>query len=203
MLSDEKLKVLLAWKNNEFSKYCIKDIMDILNKQSKPWVFETLKILCEYNFLIKSQKSNLNIYSLNIHNQIVWKTLNYFNLLENYPFPEIETTNILIKTIPYSNYCLIVFGSYVDSKHTSKSDLDICILSETKEDIKKIKPYVEELKLEIELDPYYFTKHEFLEMLLNDEENLGKQIQKKHLILFNEDVYFDIIKKAYKNGFRY
>lgn len=61
-----------------------------------------------------------------------------------------------------------------------------------------------EIKLNniIEIDEHYITFDEFIKMLLRNEENLGKQIFKKNKIFFNSDIYYSLIKNAYKNGFR-
>jgi hypothetical protein len=39
-------------------------------------------------------------------------------------------------------------------------------------------------------------------MLLAEEENLGKQVFRKHIVFYNADIYYQLIKEAYKNGFR-
>jgi hypothetical protein len=41
-----------------------------------------------------------------------------------------------------------------------------------------------------------------IEMLLNDEENLGKQIARKHMNVYNHQIFYDILKEGIKNGFR-
>ena len=69
---------------------------------------------------------------------------------------------------------------------------------------KKLKPYFNEIKLHhaVSADEHYITFNEFKEMLLRDEENLGKQIFRSHKVFFNADIYYQLIKEAHKNGFR-
>ena len=38
-------------------------------------------------------------------------------------------------------------------------------------------------------------------MLINDEENLGKQIARKHLALNNNQIFYKIIKEGIRHGF--
>lgn len=99
---------------------------------------------------------------------------------------------------------VIIFGSYATSKQTKSSDLDICILIENKEIEKKIKPYINEIKLNhtIKLDEHYITLKDFIKMLLREEENLAKQIFINHKLFYNSDIYYQTIKEAHKNGFR-
>jgi hypothetical protein len=40
-----------------------------------------------------------------------------------------------------------------------------------------------------------------IEMLTNDEENLGKQIARKHLAVHNHQIFYDIVKEGVKRGF--
>jgi hypothetical protein len=41
-----------------------------------------------------------------------------------------------------------------------------------------------------------------MKMLLRNEENLGKQIFRNHMLFFNPDIYYRLIRKAHKHGFR-
>ena len=69
---------------------------------------------------------------------------------------------------------------------------------------KKIKPYVNELKLNFSLsiDEHYIAFDEFIKMVLHKEENLGKQIMRKHILFYNPDIYYQLLKEAHKHGFR-
>ena len=58
------------------------------------------------------------------------------------------------------------------------------------------------LKSLIELDLHIITTTEFLEMLKNKEENLGKQIARKHLAIHNQRIFYDLINEGMNNGFR-
>jgi hypothetical protein len=63
-----------------------------------------------------------------------------------------------------------------------------------------------ELKLycELNIPPihlYVFKESEFLEMLLNNEANYGKEIALNNLILHGGQIYYKILAEAIKNGF--
>ncbi|MEK0336571.1 MAG: hypothetical protein QQN41_03950, partial [Nitrosopumilus sp.] len=83
-------------------------------------------------------------------------------------------------------------------------DIDICFLIENKQTEKRIKPYFNEVKLNhaANIDAHYIAFNDFVKMLLREEENLGKQIFRNHKIFFNADIYYQLIKRAHKNGFR-
>jgi len=39
-------------------------------------------------------------------------------------------------------------------------------------------------------------------MLKADNENLGKQIARKHLAIYNSNIFYSLLKKGIKDGFR-
>ena len=112
--------------------------------------------------------------------------------------------NSPLDSIPLSYFTFIVAGSYAAGKATTKSDLDIVILVEDGIDTKKILTVLKnkgELMIP-EVHPYVFTKSEFLQMLLSDEENYGKLVFGNHIIVFGTENYYLIVKEAIKNGFK-
>jgi hypothetical protein len=52
------------------------------------------------------------------------------------------------------------------------------------------------------LHPYVFTRQEFFEMLVNKEENYGKEIIRKHLALSGAESYYMILRDAMNYGLR-
>ena len=204
MIQNEKLKILGVWKRNIFEEFSISEIMKLSKKRTKTWVFNTLKVLAKSKILNSKRKGNLNIYSLNTNNPLSIQLLQYLEIQENLNFPQMKIISEIINKSPVKNYCLLVFGSYAENKQTKNSDLDICFLIETKAVEKKIKPHFNELKFDtnIQIDEHYITFDDFVKMLLRDEENVGKQIFRKHKLFYNPDIYFQLIKEAHKKGFR-
>ena len=45
------------------------------------------------------------------------------------------------------------------------------------------------------------TGKEFVEMLTNDEENLGKQIARKHLAVHNHQLFYGLMREGMRHGF--
>jgi len=203
MISNESIKLLNAWKNHLFAELSISEIMALAKKQTKPWVFNSLGLLAKSSILSMKRKGNLNLYSLNLNNPPTVQLLQYLEIQGILTFPKIDIIRELIENIPIKNYCLVVFGSYAENRQKTSSDLDICFLIDSKKTEKKIKPYANEIKLNFptELDDHYITFGDFAEMLVRKEENLGKQIAKKHLIFYNADIYYQLLKEAHKHGF--
>ncbi len=201
---NKQIELLNVWKNNPFKEFSISEIIRESGKNTKTWAFNTLKFFVKNKILISNRKGNLDIYSINLNNPIAVQLLQYLEAQENLNFKELELISELIEKIPIKNYCLIVFGSYANNKNTKSSDIDICLLIENKDTEKKIKPYFNEVKLNypIKIDEHYIIFEDFVKMLNREEENLGKEIFRKHKTFYNADIYFQLIKEAYKNGFR-
>lgn len=199
-----QLELLESWSKDLFAELSISEIMKISGKKTKPWVFNSLKMLEKKNLLIGKKKGNINLYSLNLENPLLFQTLQFLECQKSYNFSRIGVITEAVNKIPIKAYCLLVFGSYSAGKQKSSSDLDICFLVESKEIEKKIKPYFNDVKINhaVQIDEHYITFEEFVEMLLRDEESLGKQIFRNHKLFFNPDIYYKLVMEAHKNGFR-
>ena len=204
MISNEKIRLLEAWKNAPFGELCVADIMKLSGKKTKPWVFNALKQLKGSRLLLSKRRGNLDVYSLNLSNPVLIQTLQYIEAQDSLDFAQLDVIMDAIGKIPVKNYCLLVFGSYAENRQKKDSDLDVCFLVENKQAEKRIKPYFNEVKLNhaVNVDEHYITFSDFVRMLLRSEENLGKQIFRKHRLFFNAEIYYQLLKEAYKNGFR-
>jgi len=204
MISNKKIKLLEAWKDNIFAEFAIAEIMKISKKRTKPWVFNALKELRKNRLLLSKRKGNLDIYSLNINNPFLFQTLQYIETQNSLDFVHLDIIAEAIHKILIKNYCLLIFGSYAENKQTRTSDLDICFLIENKQVEKMVIPYFNEIKLNhaVNIDGHFITFDDFVKMLLREEENLGKQIFKKHKLFYNAEIYYQLIMEAHKNGFR-
>ena len=52
-----------------------------------------------------------------------------------------------------------------------------------------------------ECHPYVFTQTEFYQMLVNKEQNYGKEIAKNNLIVTGGKEYYTILLEAIEHGF--
>lgn len=204
MISNEKIRLLNVWRINVFNELSITEIMKESRKKTKTWLFNSLKLLVKNNILKSTRKANLDIYRLNLSSPLSLQMLQYLEAQDNLNFSQLNIISEIIEKIPIKNCAIIVFGSYAVNKQTKDSDLDICILIENKEIEKRIKPYVNEIKLNypVKIDEHYIRFDDFVKMLLREEENIAKQIFIKHRLFYNADIYYQLLKEAYKNGFR-
>ncbi|MEK6823840.1 MAG: nucleotidyltransferase domain-containing protein [Nanoarchaeota archaeon] len=204
IITKEELKIVELFKNNLFGEYTIREIMKKINKKSYNWIFRAVDKLKKMGIIKVKTKGASSICSVDLDNQL---TLNYFSLLEKLSISKkLPMKNILelIGSIPIVYFSFIIAGSYAEGKATKKSDLDVVVLVENKDDSKKIFTILKN-KGELMIPPahiYVFTKNEFLEMLLNKEQNYAKLIFEKKILIFGAENYYLIIKEAIENGFK-
>ena len=146
------------------------------------------------------------LYTLDIDNDLVF---NYITLVNTKKLPKsalraIERIKEDVEKHT-SFFSIVIFGSYAIGKQTKDSDLDVAVFIEEENKRKIIEAAIKssELKTPLEIHSNVISKEEFLEMLKIDNENLGKQIARKHLSIYNPNIFYSLLKRGIKNGFRY
>jgi predicted nucleotidyltransferase len=101
-----------------------------------------------------------------------------------------------IRSLNYPFLIILIFGSYTREENTSKSDIDLCIISDNEEKIKELVSKLEILPINLEI--HDFKLKEFEEMLKTKENNIGKEIVKNNIILYGIENYYNLIAKWMK-----
>src|SRR3989344_3362487 len=115
MISNEKIRLLEVWRENLFRELSIAEIMKETKKNTKTWVFNTLKLLVNNNILKSTRKANLDIYRLNLENPSSSQFLQYLEAQNNLNFSQLKIISEVIEKIPINNYSIIIFGSYAEN----------------------------------------------------------------------------------------
>ena len=168
-----------------------------LSKESKTPYTTTHRLIKNNEAIFTiNKKGNIKLVSLNLKDNI---TKNYLILSERKEAEHFLNKNpefkVLKKEFPSGDYSLILFGSRAEEKQREKSDIDICIIN--KDGKKNIKFSKFELLFKLEINPIYLKDKEFKLMLKEEEQNLAKEIIKKHIILYGEEYFWNLI---WKNG---
>ena len=144
-----------------------------------------------------NKKGNVRLISLNLEDNI---TKNYLILSERREAESFIVKQpqfkVLKEELPKGNYSLILFGSRAEGEHREKSDVDLCIIN--RDGKKNINFSKFELLFKLEINPICLSNKEFKKMLKEKEQNLVKEIIKKHIILHGEEYFWNLI---WKNGF--
>ena len=206
MLTESQLKILEPLTKNMLKEYSIKEIKESCGEKSNNALSLALKKFKEENLVKERRVGRSLLYTLNMDNELIF---NYVQLINTKKLPKTALRAIerikedVEKHTPF--FTIVIFGSYAIGKQTKDSDLDIAVFIEEENKRKIIENAIKssELKTPLKIGSHVISKDEFLEMLKVDEENLGKQIARKHLSIYNPHIFYSLLKKGIKNGFRY
>lgn len=85
---------------------------------------------------------------------------------------------------------VILFGSYAKKMQKETSDIDILIINKTGNKSISFSKY--EILFKKHINSIFITKNEFIKMIKEKEENIGKQALKNHIILNNPEEFWKI-----------
>jgi len=86
---------------------------------------------------------------------------------------------------------VVLFGSYAKGNQRESSDIDILIIDKNGEKTISFSKY--ELLFRKKINPIFIMKSEFIKMLQEKEENLGKQALNGHIILQNPENFWGYV----------
>ncbi len=163
-----------------------------LSKESKiPYTTAYRLVKNNNNLFTIIRKGNIKLCSLNLRDNI---TKNYLILSERKEtdsfFKKQPQFKVLKEELPKGDYSLILFGSRAEGISREKSDIDLCVIN------KDGKKNISFSKFELEINPIYLKDKEFKQMLNDEEQNLAKEIIKKHIILYGEEYFWNLIWKS-------
>lgn len=201
----KEYQIMGIFAGSPWKKFTFRQVKNLSGKKSESYVYDSLKRFVKQGILVEEKVGNVVLYSLELGSL---KTLAYTGFVAEYiawgknQVPHGDLERIAAK-IPANFFIFIVTGSYVGGTQKKDSDVDVAVICDDSFEPKRI---YAELKHDCEMNIppihlYVFKKSEFLEMLLDDKANYGKEIAKKNLILFGGQGYYKIISEAVKNGF--
>lgn len=204
MITEKQLKIFQVLVKQPFAEFTRKQIKQTAKENSNNALAIAIKHFAKEN-IIKIQKvGKSELISLNLEEDKVY----YYLALANagqIDKPTQKTVAIVKSEVEKIThfYSLIIFGSFAVNKQKKTSDLDISIFIENKENKNKVMAALNSAgqKSLLPIDAHVITKDDFIEMLVNEEENLGKEIAKKHLVLHNHQLFYDLIKEGIKHGY--
>jgi len=206
MLTKKQLDIFTEFVKYPFKERTRQEIKSLSNEKSNNALSIAFAQFKKENLLVEKKVGKSSLYYLNIENNNVY----YYMALCNEKRLK-ETVKLSIKYIkedvqlitPF--FSIVIFGSYSIHEEKKRSDLDVAIFIENKEIVKSLAITLRdaELKSLLELDVHIITKEDMIKMLTNDEENLGKQIARKHMAVHNHQAFYDLLREGIKNGFRF
>lgn len=205
MITEKQLKIFEVFAKKPFAEYTRKEIKKESKEKSNNGLALAINLLKKEEVLIEKKIGKSGLLTLNLDNDL---TFDYIALCNNeriHHIAKLALENLkkeITEDTPF--HSIVIFGSYATGEQKKNSDLDIAIFIENKEKRKQIEASINSAKLKsvLEIDAHVIPKEEMLEMLTNKEENLGKQIARRHLAVCNHRIFYEIIKEGMKHGFR-
>jgi predicted nucleotidyltransferase len=195
-----QLEIVGLFRKNIFLRASIRRIMILLKKKSYARIYEAVAGLEKANILRIERFGHARVAELLLGNESL-ALLTYIEETESIgkKLPGIE---LLLGAKELADDILIVTGSYAKGTEKKGSDVDVAVI--TSGDSFKKQNLLENLTLSSNppIHPVVFSEKNFKEMLLEKDENFGKETFKNRLILKNARKYYVLIKEAKENGFR-
>ena len=205
MLTNKQLRIFSIYAWNPYKEYSYSELKESVKEKSNSVVQNAVSSFLKEGLILDKRIGTTKLYKINHENK---KVYDYFSLgiQEKLSKPvklSIERIRDELDKQGYF-YSIVIFGSYANKTQKKDSDLDIAVIIQRKRDVKKFERALKSAKIKslLNLDAHVITKKEFLEMLTNDEENLGKELARKHLTVHNPNIFYSIIKEGMKHGFK-
>jgi predicted nucleotidyltransferase len=205
MLTKKQIKILNIFADREFSECSFKQIKELSKEKSNSIIQNAIKAFTNEELIKEKTIGTSKLYSLNHENSKVYSYLNLY-IMENLPKQAKYSIKVIKELLEKSTYfySMIIFGSYAINTQKKNSDLDVAVFIEDKNKRKELEASLKsaEMKSFLKIDGHVLTKEEFLDMLKIEQENLGKQISRKHLIVHNPEIFYSLLKEGVKNGYK-
>lgn len=199
------LDLLIMFVREPWRRFSVYDVKKISKNKSNHYVHDTIKKFVMGGILKEEKKGSAYSYFIDYTNK---SKINYLSFVESLikeqrkdiPYKNLKKISDKIKS-PF--YCLAIGGSYAEKKQKKNSDMDVAIIIP---DSEQKKPYEIALRegelMAPEVHGFVFTREEFYLMLTNKEYNYGKELARKHVIVYGAEPYYRILFEAMELGFK-
>ena len=203
MLSPKQITVFGTFLREPYRERTYQEIKTLAHEKSNSVIQRAVAAFLRDGLVTKRSVGNNLLYKVNLSSPVV---LAYFGLLAEVRLPRVASLSLgyIREELAGSFASVVVFGSYAEGKQTKDSDLDIAVFVESEAEKKLCERSLKAAatKAVLSIDGHVFTKDEMLAMLLDRQENLGKQIAKKHLAVHNQAIFYNLLADAIHRGFR-
>lgn len=205
MITEKRLRIFEAFAKNPFAEHTRKEIKKESKGKSNNALALAINTLKKEGALIEKKIGKSGILTLNLDNDAA---VHYLALCNNNRINSLVKLSLetlkkeITEETPF--FSIAIFGSYAAGEQKKDSDLDVAIFIESEDNRKEIEAFANSARLKsaLEMDIHVIPREEMLELLADREENLGKQIARKHLAVHNHRIFYEIIKEGMKRGFR-
>lgn len=205
MITGKQLKIFEVFAKNPFAEYARKSVKKESKEKSNNSLALAVNLLKKEEVLIEKKVGKSGILTLNLENDLTYyyfALCNHNRIFHNVKLALDSLKKEISEETPF--YSVAIFGSYAVGEQKKDSDLDVAVFIDGEAKRKQIEALANsaQLKSVLKMDVQVIPRPEMIEMLTNKEENLGKQIARKHIAAYNHRIFYEIIKEGIMHGFR-
>ncbi len=189
---DNKNKIVAYLGKKLEKRFTMHELSGIL---SIPYASFYRTVLKMKDLLVIESIGRAKVLSLNLENPVILGHLMIASDEERKEFLARERMISVIAREIKGKDIVALFGSYAKGNYSSRSDIDLLIIS--RKGRKTISFSKFEILFKKKINPIFVTKQEFKKMLKADEENLGKQVLKGHILLNNIEGFWESVLRCY------
>lgn len=149
-----------------------------------------LKELEKQSILKSKKKGSIKLYSLNLSYPHIKDIIYITETMKKIKF--LSKNRKIAHIFKDDSRIAGIFGSYAKKTHKPESDIDIFIIGKKQKQDYSKKGRAFDLNISIK----YFTQREF-KNLLNEKNNLLKEIVKNHILLFGIEEFINTVWRSY------
>lgn len=149
-----------------------------------------LKELEKQSIFKSKKRGSIKFYSLNLNYPHAKEIISITETMKKIEF--LSKNRKIAHIFKDDSRIVGIFGSYAKKTHNLKSDIDVFIVGKKQKQDYNTKGKAFDLNISIK----YFTQEEF-KHLLNEKNNLLKEIVKNHIIVFGIEEFINIIQSSY------
>jgi predicted nucleotidyltransferase len=179
-----------------------KILRELIENKNKEYTIRELSLLkkIDYKNTYGAVQNLKNSLKINKKGNCSFVSYSNFLTKEIYEVELIRRDNVIknigvlyrdIETIENPFVVIVLFGSFARGEQTKKSDIDICVLHDNEEEVKKIE---NKLNINPNVDLHVFHYLDFIKMIKTKEFNVGLEILKNGIVLKNIEGFYGVIK---------
>lgn len=185
---DNKLKIINYLGKNLGKSFTMHELSK-LTKVPYATFYRTIHKMKELVIIQNVGKSKT--ISLNVENPAIKSYLTISSDEEKKEFIKKQPIINKIASELYTKDTVLLFGSYAKGSERESSDIDLIIINDNGEKTISFSKY--ELLFKKKINPIFLTKAEFIDMLHDRSENVGKQALNGHIILQNPEYFWGCV----------
>lgn len=176
--------------------------IDRLNKELKTsyaTAYRRVDSLVRQNLIKKSKYGAASQLKINLSKKtILILSLAETERLESFKKSIKASTRLILEQLARTEArSTMIFGSYAKGGALPDSDMDILVIAESNS--KRIRDTIRNIRLrtQIKINPIIIDPAEHMEMIMNNEDNVGKETLENHIIISGECEYWGDIARCY------